>query len=253
MANSELIRVLDNLTKLLTRGWSSCDARLRSQKGLSTTALSCLLRWVTCYPARGISLLFVQPRTDALASQAHAFELVNGSSAGASGFHWRSDNSCRSHKRRDCLLTGQNCFDFWWDCWQNVVCACHMGTNLVHFHRLFRGTNCIPCDNNRIPDKTKGTPGDTNCILCDTNCIQGDTKCIPCDTNRIQGATKRIMPFTNRIPCGIKRSLWNLKRSLWNLKRGLSDLKRTLALAGAVCIRTICFSRTCRRRHHAFD
>ena len=188
-----------------------------------------------------------------MVSQAQAAELGNGSFAGATGFHWRSDNSCRSHKRRDCLLTGQNCFDFWWDCWQNVVCACHMGTNLVHFHRLFRGTNCIPCDNNRIPDKTKGTPGDTNCILCDTNCIQGDTKCIPCDTNRIQGATKRIMPFTNRIPCGIKRSLWNLKRSLWNLKRGLSDLKRTLALAGAVCIRTICFSRTCRRRHHAFD
>ena len=50
--------------------------------------------------ARGISLLFTQARTDALASQAQAFELVNGSFAGASGFHWRSDNSCRSPKRR---------------------------------------------------------------------------------------------------------------------------------------------------------
>ena len=33
--------------------------------------------------ARGISLLFTQARTDALASQAQAFELVNGSFAGA--------------------------------------------------------------------------------------------------------------------------------------------------------------------------
>ena len=167
-----------------------------------------------------------------MVSQAQAAELGNESFAGASGFHWRSDNSCRSYKRRDCLLTGQNCFDFWWDCWPNVVCACHMGTILVHFHRLFRGTNCIPSDNNRIPDETKGTPG--------------DTKRIPDDTNRIQGDTKRILPFTKRIPCGIKRSLRNLKR-------GLSVLKRTLALAGAVCIRMICFSPPCRRRHHAFD
>ena len=197
-------------------------------------------------PARGISLLFAQARTDALASQAQAAELGNGSFAGASGFNLRSDNSGRSPKRRDCSLTGQNCFDIWWDCWQNVVCACHMGTILVHFHRLFRGTNCIPSDNNRIPDKTKGTPGDTNRIPCDTNRIQGDTKRIPDDNNRMQGATKRILPFTNRIPCGIKRSLRNLKR-------GLSDLKRTLALAGAVCIRTNCFSPPCRRRHHAFD
>ena len=203
-------------------------------------------RPITDSTACSLTPISAQPRTDALASQAHAFELVNGSFAGASGFHWRSNNSCRSHKRRDCLLTGQNCFDFLWDCWQNVVCACHMGTILVHFDRLFRGTNCIPCDNNRIPDKTKGTPGDTKRNPCDTNRIQCDTKRIPDATNRIQCATKRILPFTKRITCGTKPSLRNLKQ-------GLSDLKRTLALAGAVCIRTICFSRTCRRRHHAFD
>ena len=201
---------------------------------------------ITDSTACSLTPISAQARTDAMASQAQAAELGNGSSAGASGFHWRSDNSCRSPKRRDCLLTGQNCFDFLWDCWQNVVCACHMGTNLVHFHRLFLGTNCIPCDNNRIPDKTKGTPCDTKRIPDDTKRTQGDTNRIPDDTNRIQCATKRILPFTKRIPCGIKRSLWNLNRCL-------SDLKRTLALAGAVCIRTICFSRTCRRRHHAFD
>lgn len=63
-SNSELTRALDNSAKLLTQVWSSRDTTSRSEKDLSTTALSLLLGWVACYPARRITQLFAQARTD---------------------------------------------------------------------------------------------------------------------------------------------------------------------------------------------